>query len=95
MRNGGDEAWRDSFLGEVYKFSIIFSKSSSAQRKVYPADLRLFKTVLTFHESQDHYNSKNLRHETRAAEIAIASARKTTSVRLMEKSWGLTDSKEE
>lgn len=95
MRHGGDEAWRNSFLAEVYKFNIVFSKSYRAQRKVYPADFRLFKTVLTFHKSQDHYNSKNLRHETRAAEIAIASAQKTTSVRLMEKSWGLTDSKEE
>lgn len=86
MEKGGDGAWRDSFLGEVYKFNIRFSKSYRVQRKVYPADFRLFKAVLTFHKSQDHYNSKNSRHETRAAEISIASALKTTSVRLMEKS---------
>lgn len=95
MENGGDGAWRDLFLGEVSKFRIRFGKSYHVLRKVYPADFRLFKVMLTFRKSQDHYNSKNLRHETRAAEISIASALKTTSVWLMEKSWGLTDSKEE
>lgn len=83
------------FLGEVYKYETGFGKSYRVERKAHPADFRLFKAALTFRESQDHYNSKNLRHETRAAEISIASALKTTSVRLMEKSWGLTDSKEE